>query len=60
MQATFVRLLLAATSLAFIAGSALAHGDEDHSQDAKKAAPATPAGAAAAAANAPAALQRLA
>ena len=60
MRTTLVRLLGAATSLAFITGSALAHGDEDHSQDAKKAAPATPAGAVSAAANAPAVLQRLA
>ena len=60
MQATFVRLLGAATSLAIAVGGALAHGDEDHSQDARTAAPATPAGAVSAAANAPVALQRLA
>lgn len=57
MRKTFVRLLVTTTSLAIVAGGALAHGDEDHSQDAKKAAPVTPAGAAA---GAPAALQRLA
>jgi len=60
MRATFVRLLVATTSLAIVAGGALAHGDEDHSQDARKAAPAAPAGAATGVANAPAALQRLA
>jgi hypothetical protein len=51
---------LLATALAFVAGVALAHGDEDHSQDAKKAASATPDGARSGAMSAPAALQRLA
>ena len=36
MYAINVRLLVAATAMAFAANSALAHGDEDHSQDAKK------------------------
>lgn len=68
MRNTFVRplvattslTLVAATSLTLLAGGALAHGDEDHSQDAKKAAPAAPAAATPGAASAPAALQRLA
>jgi len=49
------RHLLAAATLAFVAGGALAHGDEDHSQDARK-----PPAAAPGATSAPAALQRLA
>jgi hypothetical protein len=53
-------LLLAATSLAFFANGALAHGDEDHSQDAKKPAAVAPTGAAPGASSGPAALQRLA
>ncbi|MBI3095149.1 MAG: HlyD family efflux transporter periplasmic adaptor subunit [Rhodocyclales bacterium] len=54
------RYLAGMLALALAASSPLAsaHGDEDHSQDAKQATAATPAGAAAA--NAPAALQRLA
>lgn len=35
-----LRLLVATTTLAWVANSALAHGDEDHSQDNKKASPA--------------------
>ncbi|MDP2825712.1 MAG: HlyD family efflux transporter periplasmic adaptor subunit [Sulfuritalea sp.] len=49
--------LVAATTLAVMANGALAHGDEDHSQDAKKASPAVPVSGAP---GAPAALQRLA
>ena len=60
MRNQLMRRLFATISLAVVAGGALAHGDEDHSQDAKQIKPATPAGPAAAAANAPAALQRLA
>ena len=56
------RYLAGMLALALAASSPLAsaHGDEDHSKDAKQASAAAPAGAAAAAANAPAALQRLA
>ena len=36
MYAINLRLLVASTALAFVANSALAHGDEDHSKDAKK------------------------
>ena len=53
-------LLLAATSLAFFANGALAHGDEDHSQDAKKPAAVAPTAAAPGTSGTPAALQRLA
>ena len=60
MRRIDLRFLLAATALTFGAGGALAHGDEDHSQDAKKAAPVAPSGAATGASSAPAALQRLA
>ncbi|MBK8759608.1 MAG: HlyD family efflux transporter periplasmic adaptor subunit [Sulfuritalea sp.] len=49
-----LRVLLATITLALAADAALAHGDEDHSQDAKKSSAAAPAG------GAPAALQRLA
>ena len=56
MKETSLRLLLVATTLAYAGSGALAHGDEDHSKDAKK----TPAAAAGAASGAPAALQRLA
>lgn len=58
MRRIDLRILLAAAALALAANTALAHGDEDHSQDAKKSAagaPGTPS-----AAEAPAALQRLA
>jgi hypothetical protein len=55
MKEISLRLLLAATTLAFAGGGALAHGDEDHSKDAK---PVTAPGSAAP--GAPAALQRLA
>ena len=56
------RYLAGMLALALAASSPLAsaHGDEDHSKDAKQASAAAPGGAAAAAANAPAALQRLA
>lgn len=60
MRRMNARLLLAATTLAFVAGGALAHGDEDHSKDAKTPSPAAPTGAAPGASSAPAALQRLA
>ena len=61
-----LRVLLAATTLTLAANAALAHGDEDHSQDAKKSSTAAPAvGApgtpsAPGTPGAPAALQRLA
>ena len=56
-----LRILLAAAALALAANAALAHGDEDHSQDAKKPAIGTPgAPGAPGAPEAPAALQRLA
>ncbi len=56
MKTTTLRLLAATVSIALIAGGALAHGDEDHSQDAKKSSAAPAAGTP----GAPAALQRLA
>lgn len=52
-----LHLLFAVTTLALAANAALAHGDEDHSQDAKKSSAAAPAPGAP---GAPAALQRLA
>lgn len=55
-----LRVLFATTALTLAANAALAHGDEDHSKDAKKPATAASAGAAAAAPGMPAALQRLA
>ena len=60
MQTTHPRRLLAASALAFLAGGALAHGGEDHSQDVKKPAAAAPASGGPGAVGAPAALQRLA
>ncbi|MFA6311917.1 MAG: HlyD family efflux transporter periplasmic adaptor subunit [Sterolibacterium sp.] len=59
MKALKLRLLVAAISLGFAANSALAHGGEDHSEDAKKSVPAAATGAVPGAASAPAALQRL-
>lgn len=59
MKALNLRFLVVAISLAFAANSALAHGGEDHSEDAKKSVPAAPTGAAPGAASAPAAPQRL-
>lgn len=55
-----LRLFAVATSLAFVANSALAHGDEDHSKDARKPAPSAPVGGAPGAPGTPAALQRMA
>jgi hypothetical protein len=52
-----LRVLFAAATLTLAANAALAHGDEDHSQDAKKSSAAAPA---VGAPGAPAALQRLA
>ena len=63
MYAINVCLLVAATALAFVANSALAHGDEDHSLDAKKPAGTAPTSAASGTSSTPgtpAALQRLA
>lgn len=60
MKTTTLRLLAVAASIALTASGTLAHGDEDHSQDARKASSATPASGAPGAADAPAALQRLA
>ncbi len=51
-----LQVMLAATTLALAAAGVQAHGDEDHSQDAKK----TPAAPGSATPGAPAALQRLA
>jgi hypothetical protein len=56
MKTISLRCLLVATTLAYAGSGALAHGDEDHSKDAKK----PPAAAGGAASGAPAALQRLA
>ena len=56
MKAYHFRSLLAVTSMAFAAAGALAHGGEDHSEDAKKSPAAAPTGGAS---GAPAALQRL-
>ena len=53
-------LLLAATCLAFFANGALAHGDEDHGQDARKPAAVAPTAAVPGVSSGPAALQRLA
>lgn len=36
MKKTFAKLFTAAASLSLLAGNAVAHGDEDHSQDARK------------------------
>lgn len=55
-----LRVLFATIALTLAANAALAHGDEDHSKDAKKPATAAAAGAAAATSGMPAALQRLA
>ncbi len=55
-----LRVLLATTVLAVMANNALAHGDEDHSQDAKKAPVAAPAAGAAGATGNFASSQRLA
>jgi hypothetical protein len=55
-----LRALFATTVLTLAANAALAHGDEDHSKDAKKSATAAATGAAAATSDMPAALQRLA
>lgn len=55
-----LRVLFATIALTLAANPALAHGDEDHSKDAKKPATAASAGAAAPASGMPAALQRLA
>ena len=63
MYAINLRLFVASTALAFVANSALAHGDEDHSKDAKKPAGTAPTSAASSTPGAPgtpAALQRLA
>lgn len=57
MNVSKLRFLVAATSLALVANGALAHGDEDHSKDAKKPTSAAPLSGAPAT---PAALQRLA
>ena len=57
MKATKLRLLTVATSLVLVANGALAHGDEDHSKDAKKPPPVASVGGAP---GTPAALQRLA
>jgi hypothetical protein len=60
MKATQFRFLAVAASLALVANGALAHGDEDHSKDAKKPAPAASTNVASGTSAAPAALQRLA
>ncbi len=60
MKATEFRFLAVAASLALVANGALAHGDEDHSKDAKKPAPAASTNVASGTSAAPAALQRLA
>jgi len=40
MRMIDLHVLVAALALGLVTGTALAHGDEDHSQDAKKKAPA--------------------
>lgn len=60
MYTNSLRLLAAMTTLALVASGALAHGDEDHSQDVKESTAATPGSAALGASSKPAALQRLA
>ncbi|MCX7176502.1 MAG: HlyD family efflux transporter periplasmic adaptor subunit [Proteobacteria bacterium] len=42
MRIVNLRMLVAATTLLLIENGALAHGDEDHSQDTRKTSPATP------------------
>jgi hypothetical protein len=60
MSGINLRILFATMALSLAASAALAHGDEDHSKDAKKSASAAATGAAAATSGMPAALQRLA
>ena len=61
MRKIDLHMLVAALSLSMVTGAALAHGDEDHSQDAKKKAPtAVSAAGTMGAAGVTAALQRLA
>jgi hypothetical protein len=60
MSGINLRILFATMALSLAASAALAHGDEDHSKDAKKPASAASAGAAAPTSGMPAALQRLA